>query len=208
MNFLHKLLLITGISLVSLSSAQASYQTYIDAAQFSAAVKDAKTDHFDVDGLLTNAQAKAASTASIGYVSTAFPDWNIVNGGFLCWGCNGSGYMDLSDTNLGTKGGVYGFMTTILFNTNNNAYVTFANGATLDVALGRNGLFAITSADLIAKVEFAAARNQVGYDNIGFASVTVANSNSTSNAVPEPASIALLGLGIAGIAGLRRRQPA
>src|SRR5205823_8265579 len=111
---------------------------YNSAAAFSAAVKGTETDNFanyTSIAAYTNAQAQAASVANIGYVSTGFSDWNVMGSGFLCWGCNGSGYMDLSATNVGTKGGVYGFMTDIMFNSGNNAYITFADGSTLDVAL-------------------------------------------------------------------------
>lgn len=59
--------------------------------------------------------------------------------------------------------------------------------------------------DGVAKsVSFAGVQNQIGFDNITFGSVTPGGPNT----VPEPASIALIGLGLAGLAVMRRKKVA
>lgn len=55
-----------------------------------------------------------------------------------------------------------------------------------------------TFAGIAKSIDFGGTVNQVGYDNITFGS-------STPGKVPEPASLALIGLGLAAVLGTRRR---
>lgn len=54
-------------------------------------------------------------------------------------------------------------------------------------------------------IDFGGTRNRVAFDNITFGSATPGSGNGT---VPEPASLALFGLGLAGIAATCRARPA
>ena len=70
---------------------------------------------------------------------------------------------------------------------------TFCNWTAIGVAFG----------GLAKSIDFGGTVNQTGYDNITFGSATPGGGG---NAVPEPASLALLGLGLAGFSFLRHRK--
>lgn len=198
-----KTLLALGLVLAFSSTAQAAVVTYADHASFLAAVSNAKTDNFAGNfQILSNAAMKASSNGSIGYASTGFNNLNILTGaGALCWGCNGSGVMDLTSTNVGTSNGVYGFSMDVQGNTGYNAYLTFGDNSTYAL-LNPKGYFGFTSNSLIKHVQIAQVFGQTSTSgSIWFDQVTVAAAND----VPEPGSLAILALGLLGLAGARRR---
>lgn len=211
-------LIVSFVAASFASSAFAAAIAYSDRTSFESTITNKVVDDFDSPSygfINSNATMKALSAGSIGYESTGFDNWNLVIGGTLCWGCNGSGQMLLDSTTIGTANGVFGFGLDILANGGNptyDAFVTFGNGSTQDFALPNGGsFFGLTSTDLIKLVQFGPANggsSANGYfqmDNVTIGNAADgANRNSTN--VPEPASLALFGLGLLGLGLARKRR--
>jgi hypothetical protein len=205
MSIARKLFLVLGMALLIAGPASASYTPYASEASFLAAVSDAKTDTFNGPRrFLSNAGISAESLGGIAYAATGHTNLNIILGdGSMCWGCNGSGTMNLTGTNVGSASGVFGFAFTLRQEVvDYNAYITFGDNSTLVLQDLEAGFYGFTSGSLIKHIEFAQVQGQAstsGY--IVFNDVTVA-----AALVPEPDSLALAALGLLAVMAARRRQ--
>ncbi len=199
-----KLLALLGLAATLASNAFASTLTYNNQSAFLAAISNPKIDDFNGPGfnIYTNAQMQTLSQGHVGYHSTGWGNLNVVLTGTLCWGCNGSGYMDLTATNVGGVNGVYGFAADVHLNTGYNAYLTFGDNSTMTLS-NPLGFIGFTSDLLIKRIEFAHSPGQTSIDSfVSFDEVII---GAPGTQVPEPASVALQGLGLLALFAMRRK---
>ena len=150
------------------------------------------------------------------YTTTGHPNNNIVfdvlGNQLYCAGCNGSFRLDFSSTSVSGAGGVFG-VGFYYFNSQflpYHAFVTFVDNTTVDFALNQTtfgpnlDFFGITADELIKTIHLglaAGGATQGGnfeQDNL----TLIGNIRQT---VPEPTTLALMGLGLAGVGAMRRK---
>ncbi|MBL8312216.1 MAG: PEP-CTERM sorting domain-containing protein [Rubrivivax sp.] len=219
-------LALAGVALMAALPAQAATITYATRAGYQAALGTSVTDDYSNAGYAFS-QTDAAMSAVLGetdYTSTGFLNTNLVFpvGGVdraYCAGCNGSFRLTFTSTSVGTASGVYG----VGFDYDNNpdfatrggpayvAFVTFGDDTTAEYSLSTApfGLalqffFGLTSDSLIKSVHLGLTGG--GATGLGGFIVDDLTIGSAAAAVPEPGSVALLGLGLALAAASRRRR--
>jgi len=194
------------------STALATVTVYDDRAIFESSINNMIIDDFNSAsyGFINSAATmKSLSAGSIGYQSTFHnaPNWNLISGNALCWGCNGSGEILLDDTTIGTSDGIYAVGMDILLNSQNlpyDAYVLFGDGSSQNIDLGfGERFFGLTSNSLIKEIHFGLENDvTTGSGSFLVDNVTIGNAAE----VPEPAPMALLGLGLIGLGIARKRR--
>ncbi|NOZ66796.1 MAG: PEP-CTERM sorting domain-containing protein [Alphaproteobacteria bacterium] len=214
--FIKKIISVLFISLwlVSATSiANATVISYNNRVTFEATLTNILTDDFNSPAysIVNSAiSMKNLSAGSIGYESTFFsaPDLNIVSTQQLCWGCNGTGQIILDGTTIGSNVGIFGFgldITSNNFSSSYTAFVTYGDGSTQNFGLGLGGtFFGLTSTSLIKQVHFGLPNG--GAKNNGSFRVDNVTIGNSMNEVPEPAPMALLGLGLLGLLAVRKRH--
>lgn len=189
-------------------------RTTFEAALSASVIDDYENASYGFD------QSDAVMSGVLGetqYTTTGFSDLNLVfeGGGehYYCAGCNGSFLLDFTSTSVGTSDGVFG-VGFEFFNQSSPLYyglVTYGDGSIENIAFNPIGLpdlefWGITSDLLISSIHFGLIDGGVTTEgNFGLDNLTIGSAPVSS--VPEPASLALLSLGLAGI-GFRRKKKA
>jgi PEP-CTERM motif len=188
------------------SSAWAAPTYYNDRPTFLAQLGTSVTDPYS-DPRYVFIQNNAVMSAVLGetdYVSTGWPNLNIVSNGQYCAGCNGSFRLEFTSTSVGGASGVWGAGFDFPFNSGYFAYITFGDGSTDNVAIPTgNGFFGLTSSESVKSIHLGltgGGTTQGG--NFGIDNLTIGNAGD----VPEPSALLLAGLGLAGVAVARRRR--
>lgn len=166
----------------------------------------------------TNAEMSAVLGETT-YETTGFDNWNLVTNitgddHAYCAGCNGSFLLDFNSTSVSETGGVYG----VGFDVHSaesvrgsTAFVTFGDGTTENYTLAdasdMDYFWGITSELLISTIHFGLVDggvNTSGTQRMSLDDLTIGN-EAGSNAVPAPASLLLLGIGLLGLAASRKK---
>lgn len=186
-------------------SLQAAPVYYSNSAAFQGQLGASVTDNYSNPGysFINSNAAMSAVLGETDYQSTGWNDLNIVSGANYCAGCNGSFLMSFTSTSVGSANGVFGVGMDILSNSGYFAYITFGDNSVANVALS-NGFWGVTANEEIKSIHFGlsgGAATTGGYFQVD--NLTI---GSQGQQVPEPASLALLGIGLAGLGFASRKK--
>ena len=170
------------------------------------------TDTANLD-VHTNAHMSAV-IGETDYRTTGHPETNVIvnqpGDPEYCAGCNGSFELGFTTTSLGSASGIFGvgFDFWNIGNPQYHAFVTFGDDTTTDYVLpiignegNPAGFWGITSDSLIKTIHLGLANGGTTTSgHLGIDNLTIG-----SSVVPEPTTLLLLGLGLAGLGFARRR---
>lgn len=190
-------------------SANAAPSYYSSSASFQSQLGTSVTDDYSNAGyiFIQNNATMSAVLGETDYQSTGFTDLNIVTGGYYCAGCNGSFKLDFTSTSVGDANGVFGVGANYLFNTGYFAFITFGDDSTANILMtGETGFFGVTATEQIKSIHFGLTGGGTTTDASGSFAIDNLTIGNQGGQVPEPASLALLGLALAGLGATRRKK--
>jgi hypothetical protein len=208
--------------IVASSLAHAVPIAYNNRGAFEAQLSTAITDDYSnagyasgdvLDGATIDIHSNAQMSAILGetmYTSTSpFNQpigWNMIvtqnSDPRYCTGCNGSFLLDFSSTAVSDPSGVFGAGFDFFSSSNLiYAFVTLGNSATYNFQLSGSGFFGVTATETISSIHVGLFNGgTTGSESVSIDNLTI------GGAVPEPTTLALIGMGIAGIGYGRRKK--
>ena len=199
-------------------SAQAMLMTYSDRASFEATLDTIITDDYSAAGYTAgdivntptfDIHSDSNMSSILGetdYTTTGHLNTNLIirqaTDPRYCAGCNGSFNLGFTTTSVGDASGVYGVGFDIFQSSGYDAFATFSDGSTMNFDLGTgDSFFGLTQDIGITSIHLGLANGGTTTD--GYLEM---DNLTIGNAVPEPATLALFGLGLAGLGFARKKK--
>ncbi len=196
------------LAVLSAVPAQAAPTFYNSRATFLSQLGTSVTDDYSNPAYVF-IQSNAVMSAVLGetdYVTTGFANQNIVQSNqTYCAGCNGSFRLDFTSTSVGSANGVFGAGVDIDFPTAYFALITYGDNSTSNIDLaGFPTFFGVTAPEDVKSIHFGLSNG--GTTQAGGIAIDNLTIGGRGNPVPEPATLALLGFGLLGVAASRKRK--